>query len=139
LAIGSPFSLDQTVTAGIISSCNAERLTSSFQQFLQTDAAINAQLKLTAGQLQGEVIGINSQIAIDRRLSRIGFACRQMTRILSYKQIVAAGRVRRGFLGLAPEQSREPFAGSTAYRKRGARSLPIFAARERAGRRRRQD
>src|SRR5712664_3748894 len=41
LAIGSPFGLDQTVTAGIISKKDRDTTTSSFQRFLQTDAAIN--------------------------------------------------------------------------------------------------
>src|SRR5713226_8354732 len=65
LAIGSPFGLDQTVTAGIISKKERDsQAFTSFQRFLQTDAAIN---RGNSGgplvNMRGEVIGINSQIA----------------------------------------------------------------------------
>src|SRR5213078_5245457 len=64
LAIGSPFGLDQTVTAGIISKKDRDTTTSSFQRFLQTDAAIN---RGNSGgplvNMHGEAIGVNSQIA----------------------------------------------------------------------------
>ena len=77
LAIGSPFGLDQTVTAGIIS--KKERQTASgsqFQRFLQTDAAIN---RGNSGgplvNMKGEVIGVNSQIATSTGdYNGIGFA-----------------------------------------------------------------
>src|SRR5215216_731725 len=67
LAIGSPFGLEQTVTAGIISAKDRvadSRNQSAFQQFLQTDAAINP--GNSGGplvNLAGEVVGINTQIA----------------------------------------------------------------------------
>src|SRR5437870_10221022 len=64
LAIGSPFGLEQTVTAGIISKKDRDTTTSSFQRFLQTDAAIN---RGNSGgplvNMHGEAIGVNSQIA----------------------------------------------------------------------------
>jgi len=65
LAIGSPFGLDQTVTAGIISKKERDSQTfTSFQRFLQTDAAIN---RGNSGgplvNMHGEAIGVNSQIA----------------------------------------------------------------------------
>lgn len=113
LAIGSPFGLDQTVTAGIISKLQRETpYFSSFQQFLQTDAAIN---RGNSGgplvNLQGEVIGVNSQIATSTGdYNGIGFALPSNDAAFVYRQIVADGRVRRGFLGLAPETVKEPFA-----------------------------
>ncbi|HVG18445.1 MAG TPA: trypsin-like peptidase domain-containing protein, partial [Blastocatellia bacterium] len=78
LAIGSPFGLEQTVTAGIISA--KDRVTDSgstpFQQFLQTDAAINP--GNSGGplvSLSGEVVGINTQIATNTGVyNGIGFA-----------------------------------------------------------------
>lgn len=113
LAIGSPFGLDQTVTAGIISKLQRESAYfTSFQQFLQTDAAIN---RGNSGgplvNLRGEVIGINSQIATTTGdYNGIGFALPSNDAAFAYQQIVANGRVRRGFLGLAPETVKEPFA-----------------------------
>ncbi|MEK6324660.1 MAG: trypsin-like peptidase domain-containing protein [Acidobacteriota bacterium] len=108
LAIGSPFGLEQTVTAGIISA--KDRVTDSgsnpFQQFLQTDAAINP--GNSGGplvNLAGEVIGINTQIATNTgAYSGIGFALPSVTAVDIYNQLVTDGRVRRGFLGINPQE-----------------------------------
>ena len=109
LAIGSPFGLEQTVTAGIISA--KDRVTDSgatpFQQFLQTDAAINP--GNSGGpliNLGGEVIGINTQIATaaGALYTGIGFALPSATAVDIYNQLVTDGRVRRGFLGIKPEE-----------------------------------
>jgi serine protease Do len=107
LAIGSPFGLDQTVTAGIISA--KDRITNSgstaFQQFLQTDAAINP--GNSGGplvNLQGEVVGINTQIATASGVfNGIGFALPSSTAVEVYNQLVSQGRVRRGYLGVYPD------------------------------------
>ena len=101
LAIGSPFGLDQTVTAGIISA--KDRVTDKlFQQFLQTDAAINP--GNSGGplvNLAGEVIGINTQIETRTGLyNGIGFALPSSTAVEIYNQLIAQGRVTRGFLGV---------------------------------------
>jgi len=108
LAIGSPFGLEQTVTAGIISA--KDRVTDSgatpFQQFLQTDAAINP--GNSGGplvNLAGEVIGINTQIATNTgAYNGIGFALPSSTAVEVYNQLVTEGRVRRGFLGINPQE-----------------------------------
>src|SRR5215510_11291570 len=113
LAIGSPFGLDQTVTAGIIS--KKERETSpgnSFQRFLQTDAAIN---RGNSGgplvNMRGEVIGVNSQIATSTGdYNGIGFALPANEANFVYRQIVAQGKVRRGYLGVTLESVKEEFA-----------------------------
>jgi serine protease Do len=113
LAIGSPFGLDQTVTAGIIS--KKERETpyfNSFQRFLQTDAAIN---RGNSGgplvNMHGEVIGMNSQIATSTGdYNGIGFALPAIETNFVYKQIVEAGKVRRGYLGILPESVKEELA-----------------------------
>jgi serine protease Do len=113
LAIGSPFGLDQTVTAGIIS--KKERETPSvtnFQRFLQTDAAIN---RGNSGgplvNMRGEVIGINSQIATSTGdYNGIGFALPAIEANFVYRQIVSQGKVRRGYLGVTLESVRDEFA-----------------------------
>jgi serine protease Do len=113
LAIGSPFGLDQTVTAGIIS--KKERRAApftSFQQFLQTDAAIN---RGNSGgplvNMHGEVIGINSQIATSTGdYNGIGFALPSNEASFVYQQIIAAGKVRRGYLGIFLDSVRPEFA-----------------------------
>jgi serine protease Do len=107
LAIGSPFGLEQTVTAGIISA--KDRITDSgstpFQQFLQTDAAINP--GNSGGplvNLAGEVVGINTQIATNTGVyNGIGFALPSSTAVDTYNQLISYGRVRRGFLGINPQ------------------------------------
>nr|MBA2341114.1 trypsin-like peptidase domain-containing protein [Pyrinomonadaceae bacterium] len=103
LAIGSPFGLEQTVTAGIISTKQRQtRGASSFQRFLQTDAAIN---RGNSGgplvNMHGEVIGINSQIATTTGdYNGIGFALPANEAAFVYRQITANGKVRRGYLGI---------------------------------------
>lgn len=113
LAIGSPFGLDQTVTAGIIS--KKERETpyfTNFQRFLQTDAAIN---RGNSGgplvNMRGEVIGINSQIATSTGdYNGIGFALPATEARFVYQQIVSNGKVRRGYLGVTLESVKDEFA-----------------------------
>ena len=113
LAIGSPFGLDQTVTAGIIS--KKERETpyfTSFQRFLQTDAAIN---RGNSGgplvNMRGEVIGINSQIATSTGdYNGIGFALPASEASFVYQQIVSQGKVKRGYLGITLDSVKDEFA-----------------------------
>jgi len=113
LAIGSPFGLDQTVTAGIISKIERESpFFSNFQRFLQTDAAIN---RGNSGgplvNMRGEVIGINSQIATSTGdYNGIGFALPAGEANFVYRQIVAQGRVRRGYLGVTLDSVKDEYA-----------------------------
>jgi serine protease Do len=114
LAVGSPFGLDQTVTAGIISKKERETpsATSNFQRFIQTDAAIN---RGNSGgplvNMRGEVIGINSQIATSTGdYNGIGFALPASEANFVYRQIVDQGKVRRGYLGVTLESVRDEFA-----------------------------
>lgn len=109
LAIGSPFGLDQTVTAGIISARERDSAELykqvGFQYFLQTDAAIN---RGNSGgpliNLSGEVVGINSAIATSTGdYNGICFALPTSEAITVYKQLVKNGRVVRGFLGAMPD------------------------------------
>jgi serine protease Do len=113
LAMGSPFGLDQTVTAGIISKKERESpYPNVFQRFLQTDAAIN---RGNSGgplvNMRGEVIGMNSQIATSTGdYNGIGFALPANETNFVYKQLVAQGRVKRGFLGITLDSVHEEFA-----------------------------
>ncbi len=113
LAMGSPFGLDQTVTAGIISKKERESPQFNvFQRFLQTDAAIN---RGNSGgplvNMRGEVIGMNSQIATSTGdYNGIGFALPANETNFVYKQIIAQGKVKRGYLGITLESVHDEFA-----------------------------
>ncbi len=109
LAIGSPFGLDQTVTAGIISKKERDsQAFTNFQRFLQTDAAIN---RGNSGgplvNMHGEAIGVNSQIAtLTGDYNGIGFALPSNEAKFVSERILGGGKVKRGYLGvtLAPVQ-----------------------------------
>ncbi len=113
LAIGSPFGLDQTVTAGIISTIGRETPNAtSFQKFTQTDAAIN---RGNSGgplvSMNGDVVGINSQIASTTGdYNGIGFALPSNEASYVYQQIVQNGKVKRGYLGVSLDSVKPPFA-----------------------------
>jgi serine protease Do len=103
LAIGSPFGLNATVTAGIISAKDRSNMSNhQFQRFLQTDAAINP--GNSGGPLvdmAGQVIGINTAILTGGRgYEGVGFAMPSTTAISVYDQIVKNGRVTRGSIGV---------------------------------------
>ena len=102
LAIGSPFGLENTVTAGIVSA--KQRETGSDIAFLQTDVAVNP--GNSGGPLisiRGEVVGVNSQI-----LSPVGsyigisFAIPIDEAMRVVDQLRTTGRVVRGYLGIQP-------------------------------------
>jgi serine protease Do len=114
LAIGSPFGLEQTVTAGIISQIGRETPygSSSLQKFIQTDAAIN---RGNSGgplvNMTGEVIGINSQIATSTGdYNGIGFALPSNEATNVYQQILQNGKVKRGYLGVSLDSVKPEFA-----------------------------
>src|ERR1700723_4309023 len=114
LAIGSPFGLQATVTAGIISAKDRGGLglAKQFQRFLQTDAAINP--GNSGGplvDLAGQVIGINTAIITGTRGNEgVGFALPSNMAIGVYNQIVGSGKVTRGSIGVsfAEDQSKNP-------------------------------
>ncbi len=119
LAIGSPFGLQQTVTAGIISAKGRSLNGGPFDDFLQTDAAINP--GNSGGPLvnmSGEVIGINSAI-----LSRsggnvgIGFAIPANMAKRIYTELVAKGKVTRGWLGVSIQPLTPELAKSFGLRE----------------------
>jgi serine protease Do len=109
LAIGSPFGLNATVTAGIISAKDRSGMSNhQFQRFLQTDAAINP--GNSGGPLvdmAGQVIGINTAILTGGRgYEGVGFAMPSSTAISVYDQIVKSGRVTRGSIGVSFTEER---------------------------------
>jgi serine protease Do len=105
VAIGSPFGLEATVTAGIISAKGREigGADHQMQRFIQTDAAINP--GNSGGPLLnilGEVIGINTMIATDSGGSQgVGFALPINLAVNVYNQIIRTGRVSRGSIGVS--------------------------------------
>jgi len=113
LAIGSPFGLTRTVTAGIVSQTKRETPQgTAFQKFIQTDAAIN---KGNSGgplvNMNGEVIGVNSQIATSTGdYNGVVFALPSNEATNVYQQILKNGKVRRGYLGVALESVKSEFA-----------------------------
>ncbi|MDG2333346.1 MAG: DegQ family serine endoprotease [Myxococcota bacterium] len=100
VAIGNPFGLEHTVTAGIISAKNRRDVVgSSYDNFIQTDAAINP--GNSGGpliNLSGEVIGINT--AINPRANTIGFTVPINMAKHVLPQLRSQGRVTRGWLGV---------------------------------------
>ncbi len=105
LAIGSPFGLNSTVTAGIISAKGRgieNGPEGEFKHYLQTDAAINP--GNSGGplvNLRGQVIGINTAIATDHdAYDGVGFAIPSNTVRQIYNELVSTGQVRRGAIGI---------------------------------------
>jgi serine protease Do len=104
VAIGSPFGLQATVTAGIISAKERDLGGSDhqFQKFLQTDAAINR--GNSGGPLlaiNGDLIGINTAILSESGGSQgVGFALPINTAAKVYNQIIKNGKVTRGAIGV---------------------------------------
>ncbi|MBI4247799.1 MAG: Do family serine endopeptidase [Candidatus Rokubacteria bacterium] len=100
IAVGSPFGLQATVTAGIISAKARQIGQGPFDDFLQTDAAINP--GNSGGPLvnmQGEVIGINTAIVAGG--SGIGFSIPSNMARKIYTELQARGKVSRGWLGVS--------------------------------------
>lgn len=116
LAIGSPFALERTVTAGIISAKNRTNLGivdyDAFEDFIQTDAPINP--GNSGGpliNLKGEIIGINTAIFSENGGNQgIGLAipARLARRIVD--QIIKDGKVTRGFFGIKIQSMTESIA-----------------------------
>jgi len=105
IAIGSPFGFQATVTAGIVSALGRDiegDPKASFQHFIQTDAAINpGNSGGPLANIKGEVIGINTMIASrSGGYQGIGFAMPINTGVKVYNEIIKAGHVTRGSIGI---------------------------------------
>ncbi len=104
LAIGNPFNVGQTVTAGIVSALDRKQASTPFQNFIQTDAAINpgnsGGALVDAG---GALVGINTAIFSRSGGSMgIGFAVPVDTAREVMEAIVRGGKVSRGWIGVEP-------------------------------------
>jgi serine protease Do len=104
LAIGSPFGLQETVTAGIVSAKGRDIVPGrQFQSFIQTDAAINP--GNSGGPLinmNGEIIGINTAILTESQgYQGVGFAMPSNTAVQVYNQLIGPDhKVTRGSIGV---------------------------------------
>jgi serine protease Do len=102
VAIGNPFSLGGTVTAGIVSAKNRDISSGPYDSYIQTDAAIN---RGNSGgplfNLEGDVIGVNTLIISPSGGSiGIGFAVPSKTVAGVVDQLQKFGELRRGWLGV---------------------------------------
>ena len=117
LAVGSPFGLDQTVTAGIISAKGRQMDIADYEDFIQTDAAINP--GNSGGplvNLKGQVIGINTAIASRTGSNNgVGFAIPSNLASTIMDAIVKHGKVQRGRLGALIQDLNEDLAKSFNY------------------------
>ena len=136
MAIGSPFGLENTVTAGIVSA--KQRDTGDYLPFIQTDVAINP--GNSGGPLinmRGEVVGINSQIySRSGGFMGISFSIPIDEAIRVSEQLRATGRVSRGRIGVSIDQVTKDVAESIGLGKaQGAlvRSVEAGSPGEKAG------
>ena len=114
IAIGNPFSLGGTVTAGIVSARNRDIANGTYENYIQTDAAIN---RGNSGgplfNLDGEVIGVNTLIISPTGGSiGIGFAVPSKTVAGVVDQLRQFGELRRGWLGVRIQQVTDEIAES---------------------------
>jgi len=114
VAIGNPFSLGGTVTAGIVSARNRDINSGPYDSYIQTDAAIN---RGNSGgplfNLDGEVIGINTAIISPSGGSiGIGFAVPSKNAVAIIDQLRQFGEARRGWLGVRIQQVTDDIAES---------------------------
>ena len=114
LAIGAPEGLPQTVTAGIISAKGRYSGGTAYQDFIQTDAAINH--GNSGGPLvnmRGEVIGINSAIISRTGVNEgIGLTVPSNMAKVIMRQLIEKGKVTRGYLGVVIQNIDEELARS---------------------------
>jgi serine protease Do len=114
IAIGNPFSLGGTVTAGIVSARNRDINSGPYDNYIQTDAAIN---RGNSGgplfNLDGEVVGVNTAIISPSGGSiGIGFAVPSKTAMPVIEQLKQFGETRRGWLGVRIQQVTDEIADS---------------------------
>jgi serine protease Do len=123
IAIGNPFGLGGSVTAGIVSARNRDINSGPYDSYIQTDAAIN---RGNSGgplfNLDGEVIGVNTAIISPSGGSiGIGFAVPSKNAVAVIDQLRQFGEMRRGWLGVRIQQVTDDIAESLGIKPpRGA-------------------
>lgn len=121
IALGSPFGLQQTMTAGIVSAVGRDLGTrgGQFTNFIQTDASINP--GNSGGPLinmQGEVVGINTLIFSETGTNAgVGFSIPSNLANKVYAQLVKDGKVTRGYLGVQLQPVTASVAKSIGFDK----------------------
>jgi len=118
VALGTPFGLEQTVTAGIISAKGRSSVgITDYEDFLQTDAAINpGNSGGPLANMNGEVVGINTAIASRTgAYNGIGFAIPSKMVKQVMHSIMENGHVERGWLGAAIQDLNEDLAKSFGF------------------------
>jgi serine protease Do len=120
MAIGNPFGLGGSVTVGIISATKRDINAGPYDDFLQTDAAIN---RGNSGgplfNMEGEVIGVNTAIISPTGGSiGIGFAVPSNTAVQVIDQLKEFGETRRGWLGVHVQNVTEEIAESLGLDER---------------------
>jgi len=108
IAIGSPFGFDNTVTAGVVSAINRDIMESPFDDYIQTDAAINhGNSGGPLFNLQGEVIGMNSVLfapGAETGSVGLGFAIPSNSLSFVFDRLMATGVVNCGMLPIRTQQ-----------------------------------
>jgi len=106
IAIGSPFGFDNTATSGIVSAINRDIMESPFDDYIQTDAAINhGNSGGPLFNLQGQVIGMNSVIfSPSTGSSGLGFALPSNEMQFVFGRLMQTGEVRAGMLPIHTQQ-----------------------------------
>src|SRR5437667_4024283 len=123
IAIGNPFSLGGSVTAGIVSARNRDISQGPYDNYIQTDASIN---RGNSGgplfNLEGEVVGVNTLIISPTGGSiGLGFAVPSKTVAAVVDQLRQFGELRRGWLGVRIQPATEEIAESLSIKPaRGA-------------------
>lgn len=118
LAIGSPFGLEQTVTAGIVSATGRANVgITKYEDFIQTDAAINP--GNSGGplvNLRGEIVGVNTAIASRTGGNLgVGFAIPSDMASTVMRELIDNGEVERGYLGAMIQDLNEDLAMSFGF------------------------
>lgn len=129
LAIGNALTFSHTVTMGIVSATGRNLGGSlAFQEFIQTDAAINA--GNSGGALintRGELIGINSRnLSVIPGAENIGFAIPVTIAQNVMEQIIEYGSVRRGWLGITPNDMPRTTQGDGSLARKGVEAREVY-------------
>ena len=118
IAIGNPFGLDRTVTVGIVSATARTRVgVTQYENFIQTDASINP--GNSGGpllNLDGKVIGVNTAIVAAGQGIGFSIPINQARDVM--RQLIAGGRVVRGWLGIAIQDVTDELAAHFGVKER---------------------